>query len=89
MKGVIQGTNGPMKFGDCLLSQVSFLVKSRENARGKITLGINILTDFSTLSLQNKQGSGLFSQPAALLSPLRGQIHSVGLTCFSAVQVKG
>lgn len=47
--------------------------KSRENARGKITVGINILTDFSTLSLQNKQGSPLFSQRALLLSPLRGQ----------------
>lgn len=73
MKGVIQEANGPMRFGDCLLSLVSFLVKSRENARGKITVGINILTDFSTLCLQNKQGSRLFSQRAPVLSPLRGQ----------------
>ena len=41
-------TNGPMKFGECLLSD-SFLVESQENVCGKITVWIKIQTHFRAL----------------------------------------
>lgn len=75
-------TNGPMRFGECLLSD-SFLVESQENACGKITVWINIRTHFSTLTPLHPEPTGCSAKGVPRPS-WEVRIHSVVLTHFSA-----